>query len=120
MLPKTGEFSLRGNFYECTCILNGFCSGSCNFAKLLKSLPLFYLRLQQVTAAGLIDDLITLGRNFVECELNVKFIVTFLDSLGFVGHPDKSIFFPARSIKYLGFLILHEYLHIWNRRKKLL
>ena len=61
--------------------------------------------------------------HWVEILLNVNRmlnLLTFLDSLGFVGHPDKSIFFPARSIKYLGFLILHEYLHIWNRRKKLL
>ena len=50
---------------------------------------------QQVTAAGFIDDLITIGRSFVECERNIKLIVTVLDSLGFVVHPNKSIFIPA-------------------------
>ena len=35
---------------------------------------------------------------------NIKLIVTLLDSLGFVVHPNKSIFVPARSIEYLGFV----------------
>ena len=67
--------------------------GPDKFTKLLKS-PLSYLRLQQVIAAGFIDILITMGRSFVTCERNIKLIVTVLDSLGFVVHPDKPIFVP--------------------------
>ena len=48
--------------------------------------PLSYLRLQQVTVAWFLDDLITMVRCFVECERNIKLIVTLLDSLGFVVH----------------------------------
>ena len=50
---------------------------------------------QQVTVAGFIDDLITVGRSSVKYERNIKLIVTVLDSLGFVAHPNKSIFVPA-------------------------
>ena len=35
--------------------------------------------------------------------MHIKLIVTLLDSLGFVVHPDKSIFEPARLSEYLGF-----------------
>ena len=45
-----------------------------------------------------------MGRSFVECERNIKLIVTIPDSLGFVFHPYKSIFVAARSISYLGFV----------------
>ena len=61
--------------------------------------------MQQVTVAGFIDNLITLDRSFVKCERNIKHIVVLLDSLGFVVHPNKSTFVPARSIEYLGFVI---------------
>ena len=46
-----------------------------------------------------------MGRGFVECERNIKLIVTLLDILGFVVHPDKSIFVLARPIEYLDFVI---------------
>ena len=82
------KFYFRGKLYQFTCLPNGLCSGPRKFTKLLKP-PLSYLRLQQVTVAGFIDDLITLGRSFVECERNFKLIVTLLDSLGFVVHPNK-------------------------------
>ena len=46
-----------------------------------------------------------MGRGFVKCKRNIGLIVTLLDSLGFVVHLNKSIFVPARSIEYLGFVI---------------
>ena len=98
------KFYFRGKLYQFTCLPNGLCSRPRKFTKLLKP-PLSYLKLKQVTVAGFLDDLITTGRSFVECERNIKLIVTLLDSLGFVVHPDKLIFVPARSIEYLGFLI---------------
>ena len=84
---------------------------------LLKPL-LSYLSLQQVTVAGFIDDLITMGRSFVDCERNIKLIETLLDSLGFVVHPDKSIFVPARLIEYLGFAIDFQSMTIFLKGKK--
>ena len=98
------KFYFRGKLYQFTCLPNGHCSGPRKFTKLLKP-SLSYLRLQQVTVTGFIDDLIILGRSFIECERNIKLIVTLLDNLGFAFHPDKSMFATARSIKHLGFVI---------------
>ena len=70
------KFYFRGKLYQFTCLPNGLCSGPRKFTKLLKPL-LSYLRLQQVTVAGFIDDLITLGRSFAKCERNIKLIVHF-------------------------------------------
>ena len=112
------KFYFRGELYQFRCLPNGLCSGPRKFTKLLKP-PLSYPRLQKVTVAGFIDDLITLGRIFTECERNIKLIVTLLDSLGFVVHPNKSIFVPARSIEYLGFVIDSQLMTISLTQKKI-
>ena len=59
-----------------------------------------------------------MDRIFAECERNIKLIVTLLDSLGFVVHPNKSIFVPARSIEYLGFVIDSQLMTIPLTQKK--
>ena len=93
-LQKYLKLYIRGKIYLFTYLPNGLCSGPRKFTKLLKS-PLSYLRLQQVIVAGFIDILITMGRSFVICEMNIKLIVTVLDSLGFVVHPEEAIFAPS-------------------------
>ena len=107
----------RRKIYLFTCLPNGLCSGLRKFTKLQKP-PLFYLRLQQVPVAGFIDDLIKLGRSFVKFERNIKLIVTLLHSLGFVACPNKSIFIPARSIEYLGFVTDSQSMTISLTEKK--
>ena len=56
----------RGKLYQFTCLPNGLCSGQRKFTKLLK-LP-----------QGFIDDLITLGRSFAECERILNLLQLFL------------------------------------------
>ena len=91
------KFYFRGKLHQFTRLPNGLYSGQRKFTKLLKT-PFSHRTLQQVTVGGFIDNLITLGRIFVECERNINLIGPFLDSLGFVVYPDKSVFVPARSI----------------------
>ena len=67
------KFYFRGNLYQFACLPNGYCSGPRKFTKLLKAPP-SYLRLQQVTVAGFIDDLINWG----EVLLNGKGILNLL------------------------------------------
>ena len=60
-----------------------------------------------------------MGRSFVKCERKIKLIITLLDSLGFAFHPNKSIFVPARSIEYLGFVTDSKSMSIpLTKRKK--
>ena len=111
------KFYLRGKFCQSTCLANRLCSDPRKFTKLLKP-PLSYLWLQQVTVAGSLDDLITLGRRFIKCERNINLIVTLLDCLGFVFHPNKSIFVPTRSVEYLCFVIDSESMTISLTKKQ--
>ena len=80
------------------------CSGPRKFTKLLK-LPLAELRLDYVKFAAYIDDLITLAYSFDTCFKNVWKCVRLLGNLGFVVHPEKSVFVPSQEIKYFGFII---------------
>ena len=98
------KFNLRGKLNKFTCLPNGLCSGPRKFTKLLKPL-LAKLRLDYVKIAAYIDDLITLAYLFDICFKNVCKCVKPLGNLGFLVHPEKSIFAPSQEIKYLGFII---------------
>lgn len=101
---KLLKFSLGGKLYKFTCLPNGLCSGPRKFTKVLKP-PLAELRLEHISIAAYIDDLITLARSFNICFDNVWKCAQKLDKLGFVIHPKKSVFIPSQEIEYLGFLI---------------
>ena len=63
------------------------------------------IRKQGVIVAGYFDDLVTLAITNEVCIQNISKIISSLDSLGFVIHPEKSIFLPSQEIEVLGFLI---------------
>ena len=52
-----------------------------------------------------IDDLLYLGLILDECVKNFITSITLLNSLGFIIHPDESIFLPKQEITFLGFNI---------------
>lgn len=56
-------------------------------------------------ASNYIDDLILQGRTYTDCVQNVIDTVSQLDPLGFVIHPDKSVFIPTQVLVVLGFVI---------------
>ena len=60
---------------------------------------------QGVIVAGYFDNLITLAITNGVCIQNILKIISSLDSLGFVIHPEKSTFLPSQEIEFLGFLI---------------
>ena len=53
--------------------------------------------------ANHLDDLINAGLRFDECVEDVATSIKLLNSLGFIIHPDKSIFLPKQEITFLGF-----------------
>ena len=46
-----------------------------------------------------------MGETFEECFDTVQNTVKLLHELGFVIHPDKSVFMPSQNIVFLGFII---------------
>ena len=74
------KFYFRRKIYQFASLPNGLRSGPRKFRKLLKP-PFSYLRLQQVTVSGFIDDLIFMGRSFAKSVRNIKIVVTLPDNL---------------------------------------
>ena len=99
---------------------NGLSPGPRKFTKLTKP-PLAILRMQGYTVAIYIDDIIAIDQSFEECLLNVLETINLFQKLGFVIHPDKSKFIPAKIVEYLGFIIDSEkmiaYLPDQNKQK---
>lgn len=58
-----------------------------------------------IVLADYIDDLITINKSQANCLIDIDTIIKLLDSLGFVTHPEKSIFEPSQIIEFLGFII---------------
>ena len=66
------------------------------------------LRMQGYTVAIYIDDIIAIDQSFEECLLTVVETINLFQKLGFLIHPDKSKFIPAKIVEYLGFIIDSE------------
>ena len=98
------KFFFGGKLYQFTYLANGLCSGPRKFTKLLKA-PLAYLHKRLINIAAYIDDLFTCSPSYVKCEQNIKCSINLLESLGFIIHPEKSLFVPTRCIEYLGFVL---------------
>ena len=64
--------------------------------------------MQGYTVAIYIDDIIAIGQSFEECLLTVVETINLFQKLGFLIHPDKSKFIPAKIMEYLGFIIDSE------------
>ena len=77
------------------------------FTKLTKP-PLTVLRMQGYTVAIYIYDIIAIDQSFEECLLTVVETINLLQKLGFVIHPDKNKFMPAKVVEHLGFIIDSE------------
>jgi len=101
---KYFKFCFNGSFYKFTCLPNGYGPGTRKFTKLLKP-PLAVLRNSKVTASSYIDDIITLDKLYDQCVKNVWMCAKIFDKLGFVIHPEKSVFIPSQTIEYLGVII---------------
>ncbi|CAB3979217.1 Hypothetical predicted protein [Paramuricea clavata] len=46
-----------------------------------------------------------LGQTYDDCAANVIDTTQLIDNLGFIAHPDKSVFIPTHELDYLGFTL---------------
>ena len=71
--------------------------------------PIATLRLDGHIIAICTDDLTNVGLTFNECVITST---KLLNSLGFIIHPDKSIFLPKQETTFLGFNINSQKMEI--------
>ncbi len=63
------------------------------------------LRAQGHESSGYIDNSYLQGDTNEECTHNVIDTVSTFDTIGFVTHPNKSVFTPTQELIFLGFLL---------------
>ena len=94
-------FQWENRTYQFTCLPNGLSSAPRNFTKLLK-VPLSQLHKQGHISLGHLDDFYLQGNSYKQCLTNVIDTIILFSRLGFVVHPDKSVFVPSQIITILG------------------
>ena len=94
----------KGKLLQYTCFPNGLACCPRLFTKLLKPV---YASLRQTgdEIVPYIDDSYLQGDTEQECWQSVKKTALLLQDLGFIIHPDKSVFLPKRVLTFLGFVI---------------
>ena len=98
------KFEWHDTLYKFSCFPNGLALCPRKFTKLLK--PVYcYLRKNGHLSSGYIDDSYLQGDGFSDCLTNVVDTIKLFDTLGFIIHPDKSIFIPTQVLTFLGFIL---------------
>jgi len=55
--------------------------------------------------SGYIDDFLLVKKTYIKSITNTLSTAEFFTNLGFVVHPERSVFIPNQKITYLGFVI---------------
>ena len=98
------KFVWQGGIFQFCVMPNGYCDAMRIFTKLLK--PVFAtLREEGYESVIYVDDSLLQGEDFQECLDNIQKTLKYLQDLGFVIHPEKSILYPTQIITFLGFII---------------
>ena len=98
------KFSWNGNLYQFTAMPNGLACAPRYFTKLMK--PVFAtLRQKGYISTSYLDDVLLFGDDYESCVDNLIATVHLLQSLGFIIHPEKSVFQPTYTIEHLGFVM---------------
>ena len=94
-------FLWRGQFWQYDCMPNGLAFAPRKFAKLIK--PVFAkMREEGHVSTFFVEDSLSVSESERASILNVQATVQLFRSLGFITHPDKSIWKPTQQIQYLG------------------
>jgi hypothetical protein len=94
-----------------SCLPFGLCTAPSVFTKLLKPV-MAHLRKLGLMSIFYIDDILCIGCTYKECEANVRYTVSLLQSLGFIINDEKSKLVPSQRCQYLGFIFDTRYMVI--------
>lgn len=114
---KILRLKFKGKLFQYTCFPNGLACCPRLFTKLLKR-AYASLREKGCEVVPYIDDSYIQGDSEQECWQSAKQTALLLQDLGFIIHPDKSIFKPSRELLFLGFLINSEHMTVTLTKEK--
>ena len=111
------RFRWKGHLYQYSVMPNGLACAPLYFTKLLN--PVFaHLRKQGYECFQYIDDSFIVADDVDTCTKSVQEVVFLLQRLGFVVHPEKSIFHPEKKLHFLGFDLNSENMTVTLSKEK--
>ena len=96
-------FDFEGVRYCFVALVFGLSCAPRIFTKMLK-VPLSALRMSGVRCSAWIDDIFLVGSSFSSTSSDISYSISFLESLGFIIKPAKSVLLPSQSITHVGFV----------------
>lgn len=110
-------FQWRKKYFRFRAMPFGLTSAPRIFTKLLS--PVFStFREKGFQGFAYVDDSFILGESESECSLAIEWLSENLTSLGFIVHPEKSIFQPTKSLIFLGYRLDSETMTVSPTDKK--
>ena len=98
------EWNVSLHMYQFICFPNGLACCPRKFTKLMKPVFCYLWKLGHQSSPYIGDSLLT-GQTYNDCTANVIDTTQLIDNLGFIAHPDKSVFIPTQELDYLGFTL---------------
>ena len=98
------RFPFQSEIDEFTALPFGLASAPFIFIKILIS-AVYWLREKRFAPVNYLDDFLTLGGSFENCEKNVNATRKLLITLGFVVNESKCELTPSRTRKFLSFVL---------------
>ena len=111
------KFKWGGKLYQFTCFPNGLAFCPRKFTKLMKPAYSVLRQLGHINSPY-IDDSYLQGGSYEECLANVLDTVKMFLSLGFILHPQKSVFIPTQKLVFLGFVLDSVQMKIYLTNEK--
>ena len=111
------KFRWKGKLFQFLVLPNGLACAPRVFTKILN--PVFAkLREEGLEGFPYIDDSFLVSDRYQDCKESLRTLGVKLEELGFVVHPDKSIFEPTRQLTFLGFLLDSEDFRVFLTKDK--
>lgn len=98
------RFRFEDQLFEFNYMPFGLCTAPYVFTKVLRPI-LAYLRNKGWISVNYLDDFLCIGKDFKNCEENVRCTMFTLQSLGFHINFMKSRLVPQQECKFLGFIL---------------
>ena len=98
------RFTFSDQCWQFKAMPNGLSSAPRLFTKILKPVFATLRRLGHIVI-GYLDDTILISESEAKLKESIATTVSLLTHLGFVVHPEKSVLYPTRKIKFLGFML---------------
>lgn len=114
---KYFKFEWGGKLYQFTCFPNGLAFCPRKFTKLMKPAYAVLRQLGHINSPY-IDESYVQGGRYEECLANVLDTVKMFLSLGYILHPQKSVFTPTQKLVFWGFVLDSVQMKIYLTNEK--